>query len=99
MNSKKLAESAVQGGNPPAGLNKALEALWLARAGRWDAAHDLCQDIEGYAGSWIHAHLHRVEGDLLNAGYWYDRAGKPAPEGQAGLGEEWCEIVDELAEV
>lgn len=99
MNSKKLAESAAGGGNPPAGLNTALKALWLARAGRWDAAHDLCQEIDGSAGAWIHAHLHRVEGDLPNAGYWYDRAGKPAPDGQTKLGEEWCEIVDELASV
>ena len=96
MNVKQLAESAQRGGNPPAGLSVALKALWLARAGRWDAAHDLCEDIDGYEGAWIHAHLHRVEGDLPNAAYWYDRAGKPSLDGQEKLGEEWNEIAEEL---
>ena len=99
MNSKQLAESAQRGGNPPAGLSTELVALWLVRAGRWGAAHDLCEEIDGSAGAWIHAHLHRVEGDLSNAAYWYDRAGKPTPEGQSKIGEEWCELVDELAQV
>ncbi|BDS06896.1 hypothetical protein NT6N_19360 [Oceaniferula spumae] len=97
MNSKELAESASSGGNPPAGLNEALTALWLARAGRWEEAHDLCQKVEGTAGAWIHAHLHRVEGDLPNAGYWYREAGKPQPAGQDKLGEEWIELVEALA--
>ena len=96
MNSKQLAESAARGGEPPAGLNNGLRALWLARAGRWQDAHDLCEEVNGEMGSWIHAHLHRVEGDLFNAGYWYDRAGKATPEGQEKLGEEWCELVDEI---
>ena len=97
MNAKQLAESATSGGTAPGGISAALKALWLARAGRWHEAHDLCQDVEDPGGAWIHAHLHRVEGDLANAGYWYDRAGKPQPEGQAGLGEEWFEIAEELA--
>ncbi|MBK1831311.1 hypothetical protein JIN77_11275 [Verrucomicrobiaceae bacterium R5-34] len=97
MNSKELAESATRGGNPPAGLNQALRSLWLARAGRWEEAHDLCQEIDGPAGAWIHAHLHRVEGDLPNAGYWYSQAGKPQPVGQEKLGEEWLQLVEELA--
>ena len=96
MNSKELACSASSGGNPPAGLTDATKALWLARAGRWSEAHDLCSEVDGYQGAWVHAHLHRVEGDLGNAGYWYDRAGKPQPEGQAGLGEEWMEMAEEL---
>ncbi|MFK7911476.1 MAG: hypothetical protein AB8F34_12885 [Akkermansiaceae bacterium] len=98
MNAKQLAESATSGGTPPGGISLALKALWLARAGRWHEAHDLCEDVEDPAGSWIHAHLHRVEGDLGNAGYWYDRAGKSQPEGQAGLGEEWFEIAEELSD-
>ncbi|MGB0991992.1 MAG: hypothetical protein ACPG32_05935 [Akkermansiaceae bacterium] len=99
MNVKQLAESAANGGNPPAGLNDALRSLWLARAGRWDDAHDLCQEVDGYAGAWIHAHLHRVEGDLANAGYWYSQAKKNQPDGQAGLGEEWMQIATELMEL
>lgn len=96
MTSKELANSAAAGGNPPAGLSDALKSLWLARAGRWSEAHNLCQKVDGVEGAWVHAHLHRVEGDLENAGHWYERAGKPQPTGQAGLGEEWLEIAEEL---
>ena len=99
MNSKELARSASTGGNPPAGLTDAVKALWLARAGRWNEAHDLCQEVEGNAGAWVHAHLHRVEGDIGNAGYWYERAGKSQPDGQSGLGEEWLEMAEELLDV
>ena len=71
-------------------------ALWLAKAGQWDAAHDLCQDVQGMAGSWIHAYLHREEGDLSNAAYWYARAGKPVPERSLSLADEWMGIAGEL---
>lgn len=54
-----------------------LKALSLVAAGEWDAAHDLVQDDPSPEAAWVHAHLHRVEGDLGNAGYWYRRAGKP----------------------
>ncbi len=82
----------------PAGLGNALEALWLARAGQWDSAHDRCQNIPGAAGSWIHAHLHRQEGDLGNAAYWYARAGKPTPPAAITIEQEWRTIAAELAE-
>ena len=72
--------------SPPAGLIPALEALWHVRKGNWDRAHAIVQDHEddnAYAS--VHAHLHRIEGDLANAGYWYRRAGKnketPGPMG------------------
>jgi hypothetical protein len=55
----------------------ALQALRLVAAGDWDGAHDLVQNDPSLEASWVHAHLHRVEGDLFNAGYWYRRAGKP----------------------
>lgn len=96
MNAKELATSASSGGNPPAGLTDSVKALWLARAGRWGEAHDLCQKVEGDEGAWVHAHLHRVEGDLSNAGHWYEQAGKPQPAGQSMLGEEWLEIAEVL---
>lgn len=96
MNAEQLAESASNGGNPPEGLSDTLKAMWLARAGKWHESHDMCQDGDDPIWAWIHAHLHRIEGDLMNAGYWYARAGKSQPEGQAGLGEEWLEIVEEL---
>jgi uncharacterized Zn finger protein len=73
-----------------------LRPLWLARAGRWDAAHDLCQEIPGSTGSWIHAYLHREEGDPGNAAYWYARAGKPIPAASVTTAEEWAAIVSEL---
>jgi hypothetical protein len=54
-----------------------LKALNLLAAGDWDGAHALVQDDPSAEAAWVHAHLHRVEGDLSNAGYWYRRAGKP----------------------
>ena len=79
---------------PPPGLSLALQALWRAGKGDWDGAHDLAQRDERGAGDWVHAHLHRKEGDLANAGYWYRRAGKPVA--QAWLDEEWAAIVAAL---
>lgn len=64
----------------------ALKALWLIAAGDWDGAHELVQDDESDAAAWVHAHLHRIEGDLDNAGYWYRQAGKPLATGD--LAEE-----------
>lgn len=66
----------------PPGLAPPLVALWHAGRGEWDAAHGIAQQREGEpAHDWVHAHLHRVEGDLGNAGYWYRRAGQPMPKG------------------
>ena len=58
-----------------------LKALSLAASGDWDGAHKLVQDDPSPEAAWVHAHLHRVEGDLSNAGYWYRRAGKPVATG------------------
>ncbi len=58
-----------------------LEALKLAAAGDWDGAHRIVQDDPSAEAAWVHAHLHRVEGDLGNAGYWYRRAGKTVATG------------------
>ena len=57
----------------------ALQALWMEARGDWDTAHDLCNREGGAAGAWVHAYLHRVEGDLGNADYWYQQAGSPRP--------------------
>ncbi len=97
MTAADLARSAATDSTPPADLPSALRALWLAKAGRWDDAHDLCQTVPGNAGSWIHAWLHRQEGDLPNASYWYSRAGQPVPEKGKPLNEEWVEIAGALA--
>ncbi len=78
----------------PDGLSKAIEALWQVAKGDWDAAHKLAQDQDDAEGAWVHAHLHRVEGDLRNAGYWYRRAGKP--ESTDALDAEWDKISSAL---
>jgi hypothetical protein len=69
--------ASLDGATPPSGLTDPLRALWHAARGEWDAAHALAQDDPSRAGSWVHAHLHRVEGDLGNAAYWYSRADRP----------------------
>jgi hypothetical protein len=79
---------------PPAGSSLALQALWWAERGDWDAAHTLAQTKEDADGNWVHAYLHRVEGDVGNAGYWYRRAGKPIFVGEVAA--EWEGIVREL---
>ena len=84
--------ASLEGPTPPPGLSLALEALWRAGKGDWDGAH--AQHDERGAGNWVHAHLHRKEGDLANAGYWYRRAGKPVAQGS--LDEEWTAIVAAL---
>ncbi len=79
---------------PPAGLSRALEALWREAKGDWHQAHRLAQQQRDQTGAWVHAYLHRVEGDTGNAGYWYRRAGKP--RSSAPLKREWEAIVSAL---
>lgn len=88
-------EVSTKSSEPPAALSPALLALWHDRRGDWTAAHDTLQDDEGRAGAWVHAYLHRKEGDESNARYWYGRAAKPFPAGQS-LEQEWAEIARQL---
>jgi hypothetical protein len=76
---------------PPEGLAAALDALWWDAKGNWDKAHEAAQRDEGPDGSWVHAYLHRKEGDLANAKYWYRRADRPAGYGDSE--REWESIV------
>ncbi|RAK66956.1 hypothetical protein [Hymenobacter edaphi] len=77
---------------PPPGLSPLLRALWLEHHGRWAAAHDLAQQDETDPLScWLHAYLHRREGDAGNAGYWYRRAGRGRFAGSEA--EEWQALV------
>ncbi len=76
---------------PPAGLPAPALALWWAQKGEWDRAHDLVMEAEGRGAAWVHAYLHRVEGDLTNARYWYRQAGKPV--GAGSLHAEWDAIA------
>jgi hypothetical protein len=80
--------------HPPGGLAPLLLALWHDRKGDWDAAHRVAQEVGTRDGAWVHAYLHREEGDLGNARYWYDRAGRKPSE--APLEDEWREIVAAL---
>jgi hypothetical protein len=85
---------SLAGNLPPEGLDRALLAMWYDAKGEWAEAHRLAQEEENVTGAWVHAYLHRVEGDLSNAGYWYRRAGKPAST--ASLEDEWSAIVGSL---
>jgi hypothetical protein len=76
---------------PSAGLDVPLQALWWAGKNEWDKAHRLVMAASGADAAWVHAYLHRVEGDLPNARYWYAQAGQPAA-GNA-LNDEWDAIV------
>jgi hypothetical protein len=85
---------STDGADPPPGLSQALLALWHDAHGNWNAAHETAQEIGDASGAWIHAYLHRKEGDLNNADYWYRRAGKPPVRGT--LDAEWEQIVAAL---
>jgi hypothetical protein len=79
---------------PPATMQGAVLALWHDAKGNWDAAHHVAQDIEDASGAWVHAYLHRKEGDAGNAAYWYRRAGRPVAV--TSLDEEWTQIATAL---
>lgn len=87
--------SAIAQGKPcPSSLPPALQGLWIDRQGNWDQAHQIVQDANDQESAWVHAYLHREEGDIGNARYWYRRAGKPAS--QTSLAIEWEDIAKEL---
>ncbi|MBD5782124.1 hypothetical protein IEN85_21680 [Pelagicoccus sp. NFK12] len=83
--------------NPPQEVDGALLALWWDAKGDWSRAHEIAQDAASREGDWVHAYLHRKEGDEGNAGYWYSRARQPVFHG--ALQEEWRKIVSALLEV
>ncbi len=97
MTAAELSQSAQSDSELPAGLSLAQQALWLTKADRWHDSHDLCEDVPEPGGSWIHAYLHRVEGDLANASYWYHRAGKEMPPAGVTLDQEWGQIAAALS--
>jgi hypothetical protein len=87
-------KASLPGDAPAAELDAPLAALWWAAKGDWNGAHKIVQDEASAEAAWVHAYLHRVEGDLGNAGYWYRQAGKPAASGS--LETEWEAIVSAL---
>lgn len=93
MNFKAFRNSLTSDA-PPAGMGPALTGLWWDAKGDWTKAHDGVQDDESPEASWVHAYLHRKEGDGSNAEYWYRRAGKAPAQGP--LESEWTNITRSL---
>ena len=87
--SQSLKES-----HPPAQYSETLQSLWHAKKENWDRAHQIVQDLSSREAAWVHAYLHRVEGDISNADYWYSRSGHS--RSKLTLDEEWMEIVKAL---
>ena len=86
--------ASLEAASAPPNLSPALRALWLDAKGDWEGAHEAAQGDEGGAGDWVHAYLHRKEGDAGNAAYWYRRASKPVC--RTSLDEEWVSIATAL---
>jgi len=86
--------AAARSRREPPGLSPILRALWLDGSGDWDAAHQLADDIGGTDGARVHAYLHRKEGDLSNARYWYRQAGRAPFDGT--LDDEWTALAREF---
>jgi hypothetical protein len=84
---------SIKAATPPA-VAPALVALWHDARGDWETAHKTAQDVNGRDGAWVHAYLHRKEGDIGNARYWYGQAG--APEATGSLEAEWEAMAEQL---
>jgi hypothetical protein len=96
MSFAELQESVTRDAAPPAGTSLAVQALWHDARGDWTKAHTCAQEDHGKDGSWVHAYLHRKEGDVGNAGYWYSRAGRKMPAASVTLEDEWASLAREL---
>ncbi|WP_431269889.1 hypothetical protein [Dankookia sp. P2] len=97
MTPDALRRSATADATPPPGLAGPVLALWWDARGDWDAAHAAAQAGEDAESAWVHAYLHRREGDLANARYWYRRARRSSPE--TSLEAEWAAIAAALLPV
>ena len=84
-------KASLEDDAPPRGMSAALAGLWWDAKGDWTRAHESAQRQEDAVGAWVHAYLHRKEGDLENARYWYRQAKRPVASGP--LREEWDEIA------
>jgi len=93
MDLEKFKHS-TQHTTPPEELSPVLKALWFDRKGDWEEAHELVDNKSGNTAAWVHAYLHRKEGDIWNADYWYRQANRTRPN--YGLEREWEQIVKEL---
>ena len=93
MNFEEFRQTLSSSG-PPADLTGYLLSLWYDAKGDWERSHTIIQDMHDNKAAWIHAYLHRKEGDIGNADYWYRRARKKRPS--VTLNDEWEEIVKEI---
>ena len=96
MTFAELQESIIRETAPPEGASPVVQALWHDARGDWKRAHECVQDDTSREGSWVHAYLHRKEGDHGNAGYWYSRAGRRPPGANVALADEWAQIAQAL---
>ena len=87
-------KSTLSRKKPPRALQPALQALWWDAKGDWQRAHEVAQASAEADSAWVHAYLHRKEGDVANARYWYGRTGKPFP--QTSSEQEWEDILAAL---
>jgi len=87
-------QQSLSQSSPPSIVTDHLKALWYDAKGNWEESHNIVQDIGDANAAWIHAYLHRKEGDIGNADYWYSRAGKKRPA--ASLEQEWENIATAL---
>ena len=95
MNFDAFVQSVELDSDPPEELSEELKSLWLAKKGKWHESHDIAQDIDSKLGSWIHALLHTMEGDLGNASYWFTRAGEPSID-SGQIDDEWARITKSI---
>ncbi len=97
MTARDRFRDSLAGAAPPADAGLVAQALWWAGKGDWDAAHRCVQRNEGAPEcDLVHAHLHRQEGDVANASYWYRRAGRSVPN--VSLDDEWGALVTEFVQ-
>jgi len=97
MTPDALRHSAASDATPPPGLSKPMLAVWWDARGDWTRAHEAAQGGEDANSAWVHAYLHRREGDLTNADYWYRRARRSRPA--TPLEAEWAAIAAALLPV
>ena len=89
--------ATLEENTPPSQFSDTLQSLWWDKKGNWDKAHVIAQSIPTEQGSAVHAYLHREEGVLWNADYWYARAGRQRPS--TPLSQEWQDLVNEMLAV
>ena len=97
MNGFAAFKRSLASETPPAGISAALLGLWWGAKGNWDRAHDAAQQREDGPACWVHAYLHRKEGDRANADYWYRRAARAAPD--VSVDKEWEQITRAVLDI